>query len=276
MTESGVGEPDPSISSHIRVASWNVWANFGAWRDRYKSIAATLKRAAPDLVLLQEVWRDDAFDAVDFLASALGFHAAAAIDWFEPMTLHCGAAIVSRWPISGVDTLVPPAAHPAGSGLFQAADIAGPRGGILAVNAMLAWRPDHSDIRQAQATALGAWIKQRRRRGEAVVLGGDFNAAPDSDEMRAFTGQTKVTAPGLVFHDAWAATRPGEPGHSWSRSNPHTRPAALPDRRIDYILSAWGGPNGLGEPIAAGLLGDGGAGGDVASDHYGLWADLRY
>jgi endonuclease/exonuclease/phosphatase family metal-dependent hydrolase len=210
------------------------------------------------------------------VAAALGYHHVAAVDWFEPMQIYSGAAVLSRWPITDADSVVAPAEHPAGSGLFQAAKINGPRGPALVVNAMLAWRPDHSDIRQSQVRALGAWIKARRRRGETAVLCGDFNAGPDSDEIRALTGKAAVTAPGLVFHDAWETARPGEPGHTWSRANPYTRAAALPDRRIDYVFSAWGGSNGLGEPVSAGLLGDGEGGGSIASDHSGVWADLRY
>jgi endonuclease/exonuclease/phosphatase family metal-dependent hydrolase len=275
MSES-TSAPPAIISSTVRVASWNVWANLGDWRDRYPRIADILRRVNADVICLQEVWRDDTFDAAGSLAAQLGYNHVAAVDWFDPMRIYSGAALLSRWPISNPDSLVPPAEHPAGSGLFQAANVDGPRGRLLVANAMLAWRPDHSDIRQAQARTLGQWIKGRRARGEALVLCGDFNAGPDSDEIRALTGKGATTAPGLVFHDAWEAVRPGEAGHTWSRANPHTRAAALPDRRIDYVFSAWGGPNGLGEPVSAGLLGDGTEGGPIASDHSGLWADLRY
>jgi endonuclease/exonuclease/phosphatase family metal-dependent hydrolase len=265
--------PDPKT---VRIATWNVWANLGEWRERYPLIAATLRGRGADIVCLQEVWRDAGYDAVADVAGRLGYHYADAVDWFEPMKIHSGAAILSRWPILRSDQFVPPAEHPSGTGLFQSAVIDGPRGRIFAFNAMFAWRPDHSHIRLAQARALGAWIKAQREREALTVLCGDLNAAPDSDEIRALTGLTAAAAPGLVFHDAWAAMRPGSPGHTWSRANPFTRPAALPDRRIDYVLSAWGAPEGLGEPQAAGLLGDGAEGGPIASDHAGVWADLRY
>jgi endonuclease/exonuclease/phosphatase family metal-dependent hydrolase len=266
----------PIISSALRVASWNVWANLGDWRDRYLQIAEILRRGEADVICLQEVWRDDAFDATTFLATELGYHYAAAVDWSDYLQVHSGSAILSRWPISNTGSVVPPTEHPAAPGLFQAVSIDGPRGPMLVANAMLAWRPDHGSIRQSQARALGAWIRARRGRDQAVVLCGDFNAGPDTDEIRALTGKGAATAPGLVFQDAWEETRPDAPGHTWSRANPHTLAAALPDRRIDFVFSAWGGPNGLGQPIAAGLLGDGAEGGPIASDHSGVWADLRY
>lgn len=268
--------PPAIIGSTLRVASWNVWANLGAWRDRYPQIAEILRGAGADVICLQEVWRDEAFDAAAFVAAELGYHHHAAVEWSEFLQIHSGSAILSRWPISNPDSLVPPTEHPAAPGLFQAVSIDGPRGPVLVANAMLAWRPDHSSIRQSQARALGGWIKARRGRDQTVVLCGDFNAGPDTDEIRALTGKGAATAPGLVFHDAWEETRPGAPGHTWSRANPHTLQAALPDRRIDFIFSAWGGPGALGQPIAAGLLGDGAEGGPIASDHSGLWADLRY
>lgn len=273
MSEAG---SQAIISSTLKVATWNVWANFGDWRSRYPRIAETLRSVDADVICLQEVWHDEAFDATAFLAAELGYHQAAAVDWSDFLQTHSGAAILSRWPLSNPDSLAPPVEHPAAPGLFQAVNIEGPRGRMLVVNAMLAWRPDHSAIRQSQARALGAWIKARRGRDEPIVLCGDFNAGPDSDEIRALTGKGAAVASGLVFHDAWDSVRPDEPGHTWSRANPHTREAALPDRRIDYIFSAWGAPNSLGEPVAAGPLGDGRDGGPIASDHTGVWADLRY
>lgn len=275
MTEPPA-ELHPFTTNTVRIATWNVWANLGGWQERYPRIAATFRDNGADIICLQEVWRDAGYDAAADLADQLGYHYADAVDWFEPMQIHSGAAILSRWPILRSDKLVSAAEHPSGTGLFQAAVVDGPRGPIFVFNAMFAWRPDHGHIRLAQAKALGAWIMAQRERGAVTVLCGDLNAAPDSDEIRALTGLSAVAAPDLVFHDAWAAMRTDAPGHTWTRANIFTRAAALPDRRIDYVLSAWGAPEGLGEPQAAGLLGDAVEGGEIASDHAGVWADLRY
>jgi endonuclease/exonuclease/phosphatase family metal-dependent hydrolase len=158
--------------------------------------------------------------------------------------------------------------------LFQFSEIAGPRGIILVFNVMLDWRLDLSHVRRRQTEALCAWIRERRVRGAAVVVCGDFNAAPDSDEIRVLTGKSGVPQAGLVFYDAWDSLRPDERGFTWSNSNPYASSFPLPDRRIDYIFSAWGAPRGLGQPRACGLMGT--APGRPASDHFGVWADLRY
>lgn len=264
------------LTTTVRVATWNVWGDGGDWRDRYEQIAETLKALDPDIICLQEVWRSDTFDAPAYLAAELGYHHEAVLSWAEMFKLDYGSAILSRWPLSDAESLSPEKLHPAAYALFQAATVNGPRGPLLTANAMLAWRPDHSAFRQAQANTLGSWIKEKRERGQAVVLCGDFNAGPDSDEVRALRGEGAATATGLVFHDAWAETNPDREGHTWTKANLLTKEAALWDRRIDHVFSAWGGAQGLGQPIAAGLLGDDEGGGPIASDHFGVWADLRY
>jgi hypothetical protein len=40
---------------------------------------------------------------------------------------------------------------------------------------------------------------------------GDFNAGPDSDELRMLTGRSETPVPGLVFYDAWELAGDGTP-----------------------------------------------------------------
>jgi hypothetical protein len=49
-----------------------------------------------------------------------------------------------------------------------------------------------------------------------------------------------------------------------------------PDRRFDYVFSAWPRRGGVGHPVHCSLLGIRAPGDDQISDHYGLIADLRY
>jgi endonuclease/exonuclease/phosphatase family metal-dependent hydrolase len=49
-------DSDGLVASTVRVATWNVWANFGPWRERYPRIEAELRRVQPDIVVLQEAW----------------------------------------------------------------------------------------------------------------------------------------------------------------------------------------------------------------------------
>ena len=50
----------------------------------------------------------------------------------------------------------------------------------------------------------------------------------------------------------------------------------MPDRRVDYILSAWPRRGGIGHPTACQRLGVRPPGDLQLSDHYGIVADLRY
>src|SRR6185436_9089194 len=70
------------------------------------------------------------------------------------------------------------------------------------------------------------------------ILMGDFNAAPDSDEIRWLCGQTSLGGRRAHYQDAWARLHPSEPGWTWARANPYTKPLEFLDwdRRIDYIF----------------------------------------
>jgi endonuclease/exonuclease/phosphatase family metal-dependent hydrolase len=269
-------DSDGLAASTVRVATWNVWANFGPWRERYTLIEAELRRVQPDIIFLQEAWRDAEFDAARELSKGMGYHQVAEIDWFEPLKLHSGAAILSRWPINRSEKLTVPAEDRGTGALFQFAEIGGPRGAICVFNAMLDWRPDLSHVRQRQVKALCTWIRERGIRGTSTILCGDFNAPPDADEIRMLTGKAAPAVAGLVFYDAWDTIRPEERGVTWSNANPYARTFPLPDRRIDYVFSAWGLAAGLGQPLSCDLLGGDSSAAPPASDHFGVWADLRY
>ena len=101
-------------------------------------------------------------------------------------------------------------------------------------------------------------------------------AGPDSDEIRMLTGRSATAAPGMVFYDAWEVAGDGSPGFTWSNRNPMAAVGLYPDRRFDYILSAWPRRGGVGHPTRCSLLGVRAPGEQQVSDHYGLAADLRY
>jgi len=70
------------------------------------------------------------------------------------------------------------------------------------------------------------------------ILAGDFNTAPEADEIRWLKGMTTLAGRRVYYQDAWAAVHPGEPGITWARHNPYrAKMSWLPDdRRIDYIF----------------------------------------
>ena len=90
------------------------------------------------------------------------------------------------------------------------------------------------------------------------------------------TGATATPEAGLVFYDAWEIGGDGTAGHTWSNENPLAAVGLYPNRRFDYIFSAWPRLGGAGHPTHSELLGVRPAGELQLSDHYGVLADLRY
>jgi endonuclease/exonuclease/phosphatase family metal-dependent hydrolase len=141
--------------------------------------------------------------------------------------------------------------------------------------------PRHaSGLRQAQVRQLAHFVARTTRRRHPIVVCGDFTAGPDSDELRMLTGRSETPVPGLVFYDAWELAGEGTPGYTWSNRNPLAAPGLYPDRRFDYILSAWPRAGGVGHPTHCThfeLLGATKTPEQPQlSDHYGVVADLRY
>ena len=149
---------------------------------------------------------------------------------------------------------------------------------ITSVSTHFEHRFDRSATRVAQAEQLCAQIIERRPDPEhafPVVVGGDLNAVPDSDEIRMLTGRRTPPQHGLVLTDAWELASDDSPGYTWSRRNPHLADATWPNRRLDYVLVSWPRPKGVGVPISASLLGTTPRNGVVPSDHFGVIVELR-
>jgi endonuclease/exonuclease/phosphatase family metal-dependent hydrolase len=123
---------------------------------------------------------------------------------------------------------------------------------------------------------LGRFIQDVGRPQDPIVVCGDFNAGPDSDEIRALTGRTATVVPGLVFYDSWEIAGDGGPGYTWSNRNPLAAVGLYPDRRFDYIFSAWPRLGGAGHPTRCELIGVRPPDQPQLSDHYGVVAELRY
>ena len=153
--------------------------------------------------------------------------------------VHSGNAIVSRWPILRTAWKpLPAAGEPDERRTVVFAEIDGPRGPIQLFCTHLNWRFDHSAVRVEQVRTVAELIEECRPREYPPILCGDMNAAPDSDEIRMLTGRATVTAPKLVFHDAWEVAGEGA-GMTWSNDNPYAALDLEPARRIDYVLAGW-------------------------------------
>jgi endonuclease/exonuclease/phosphatase family metal-dependent hydrolase len=264
------------IESTVRLVTWNVWGRYDGWEEREPAIVATLEDARPDVLVLVESWATSTDDQCTRLAGPLGLphHTYSGVPAQEDETALSGIAVMSRWPIA--DT----ASRTFGGARVQYAELSGPRGPIQVYGVVLdAWWFDESRARQESVRELLAYVHESQDETVPLVVCGDFNCDPDSDEIRMMTGRTAVPVPGLSFYDAWefsATAAAGTAGATWSNANPGARQMLWPDRRIDYLFSATRRRRGAGHPLDAVLLGTTPVNGTYPSDHYAVQADLRY
>jgi endonuclease/exonuclease/phosphatase family metal-dependent hydrolase len=264
------GEP---IASTARIVTWNVWGLYGPWQEREAAIVATLRKANPDILVLAESWAKENDSQRARLAGPLGLphHTFTGVTAQEDESALSGVAVMSRWPIASSASLT------FGSLRVQHTRLEGPRGPLDVYGAVMdAWWLDESQARQDAVRGLLAHVHAARDDRTPLIVCGDFNADPDSDEMRMLTGRAATPVQGLSFYDAWDFAAPKDHGSTWSNTNPWATQLLWPDRRIDYIFSAAPRRGGAGHPVAATLLGTQPINGTYASDHYAVQADIRY
>jgi endonuclease/exonuclease/phosphatase family metal-dependent hydrolase len=263
----------PLIETTLRIITWNVWGLYGSWPEREVAIAATLRDASPDIVVLAESWAKGDDSQCARLAGPLGLphHTFSGVTAQEDKAALSGVAVMSRWPIRRGSSLT------FGSARVQFAELSGPRGLIQVYGLVMdAWWFDESQARQDAVRGLLTHVDEDQDKQAPLVVCGDFNTDPDSDEIRMLTGRTAAPVPGLSFYDAWEVAGPPAPGHTWSNNNPRATQLLWPDRRIDYIFSANPRPGGAGHPVHTALLGIHPVNNTYPSDHYALQSDLRY
>lgn len=261
------------IETTVRAVAWNVWGLYGPWEAREAAIITTLAKARPDIVVLAESWAKSQDSQCARLAGPLGLphYAFSGVTAQEDDSALSGVAVMSRWPISSR------ASTSFGDLRVQQAELAGPRGPIQVYGVVMdAWWLDESHERQEAVKGLLSEVHAARDDRIPLIVCGDFNADPDSDEVRMMTGRAAAPVQGVAFYDAWEVAGPGGKGCTWSNSNPWATQLLWPDRRIDYIFTAAPRRGGAGHPRSAALIGTTPVHGVYASDHFGVQADVRY
>ncbi len=265
-----------AIETRVRVLTWNIWWRFGPWERRQPAIAATLKAIDADIVALQEVWSDETTNFAAELAAELGYYHAFA-SGMEMKGFGFGNAVLSRWPIEASETIPLPGQRETGEGRIALyANVNGPHGVLPVFTTHLNWRFEHSPIRQLQVADLTRFVDRMGPWTFPPIVCGDFNAEPNSEEMRVLTGLTTTPVKGLVFHDAWRVAGDGGPGMTWDNANPYVYVTLEPDRRIDYILVGLPQARGAGHIVDCQIAGHRPIDGVWPSDHHAVLAKLRY
>ncbi len=295
----------PRDTTRLRVVTLNLWG-LSAPLDRRLALAiAQLQQLDADVICLQEVRPLNGISGpttADVLGDALGMHVEyrATMQWadrrFEGGAAagEEGLAILSgRQPARVIFNPLPHARPQESRGLLSAA-INVQDGPIWVHTTHLHYRLDDGLAREAQVVAVDQMIRNCGRNNDSApqILCGDFNATPDSDEIRFLRGLTTlphdVNGVRTHFQDAWLRLH-REPAHgdgpqqgiTWSSDNEHTRSLRSLDidRRIDYVFVTSRKRDGRGSVLRCQVVmtereGEG-ADAICASDHYGVMADIQ-
>ncbi|PQO36483.1 endonuclease/exonuclease/phosphatase family protein [Blastopirellula marina] len=229
-------EPQP-----LRVLSYNI--HHGEGMDHkidLPRLAGVIKSVSPDLVLLQEVDRNvkrsGEVDQIAELAKLTGMQFA----FGGNLSLgdgKYGNAILSRFPLEDVENhLLPNGEGGEQRGVLSAVvklpeSLGGVECRVLAAH--LDHRPGDAD-RLASVDAIAKWLGEEDR---LAILGGDFNATPESEVLKK-------------FREWWTP--------AGTQETP-TIPVAKPTRQIDFVGYRYGETIKVGEAV---VLDE-----PVASDH---------
>ena len=267
--------------ARLRALTLNLFAEHGDWPARRRALQSGLERLRPDVVALQEAIVDDGHDSA---REVLGteYEVAHQTRGLVGDGRHHGASVASRWPITGVhevDLHLTPRTRDYSCGAVIA-EVAAPEpiGRLLVAchGNSWAWWAEHE--RELQALAVVRRIEEVVAEEPAhVVVGGDFNATPDTSSMRFWTGRTSLNGTSTAYRDCWESVHGEAAGWTFDPRNALSaidEPDLDRGRRIDYLLVRCGdhGPTlrvadcrlALAEPVD----------GVQPSDHYGVVADL--
>ncbi len=301
----------------LRLVTLNLWGTQAPLGRRMALALRQFRELDADVIGLQEVEPIEAEQVADVsaatgvevgelgegattahvLGAALGMHVRYEVSvrweagaWPGAAAGEQGLAILSRHPIEETRSLALPEARPADARQLLSAKIGTGAGPIWVHTTHLHYRLDDGLARERQVLAIDEALRGMGRglTDAPQVLCGDFNAEPDSDEMRFLRGLTTLGERRTHFQDAWLRCRPEpvrgdgpEQGITWSSENEHTRPLRSLDidRRIDYILVTSRKRDGRGTVRDCRVVmrereGDGEQS-VCASDHYGLLADVQ-
>jgi endonuclease/exonuclease/phosphatase family metal-dependent hydrolase len=289
----------------LRVAQLNAGSLLEpGWDERREVIVAWLDHLAPDIVCLQEVWESPTTgrgNTAGWIAEHMpraGWHwhfggSTFGAGAWPDADLAFGSVVLSRWPIDdhayhrlplAPDDRTDPFADDVPWELLHVRTA-----GLDVFSTHLAAAPHHCHHRARQVLAIDDHIRAARGELDAMVFGtpreampailcGDFNAEPDSDEIRFLCSLAALDGRTTYYQDAWRVAGDGAGFTQDWRTNPIAAAMNVPRKRIDYVFV--GDPfqrrDGAGRVLSAELAFDASLTGRVASDHTGLVVDIAW
>jgi endonuclease/exonuclease/phosphatase family metal-dependent hydrolase len=219
------------MSASLRVLTFNLWVGAELER-RLVHVTSAIAALRPDAVLLQEVRSGPSLrNTAEQIAAGLGWSGVAFASQLPADRAELqGVAIIAPAPLHSVYTT--PLPHKEGilTYVMLSARLTHAGRQIALHTTHLRWRPVDSKLRSDQARAVLSVMQAYG--GDVQIVGGDFNAAPQTQEIGVFRNR-------LV--DSFGTRHPDTPGITWARRNPNTGPIATThglkrDRRIDYLF----------------------------------------
>lgn len=257
----------------MRVVTLNFWGTEAPLDLRLNLAIRQLRALGPDVVCMQEVKAHDGATTAHTIANALGMHALYG-HGTGPLEDGQGVALVTRAPVRDHVSTLLPFPNPADE---QRVLLSGEADGVWVHTTHLNYRLDDGLAREQQVLAIDDVIRARRTlTSPPQILCGDFNATPDSDEIRFLRGLTTLGGRRTHFQDAWLRMHPHDDGITWSSENEQTRPLRSLDidRRIDFIFVTSRKKDGRGTIERCDVVLADREQGVCASDHYGVLADI--
>ncbi len=103
---------------------------------------------------------------------------------------------------------------------------------------------------------------------------GDFNAEPDSTEIRFLRGLHAIGGVSTYLADCFGLLGEGRGVTFDPTRNPFAAPTHEPPRRIDYVFVRGPDRQVRGKPLSARVVIDEVESGVCATDHYGVLAEV--
>lgn len=262
----------------LSVLSLNLWNNSGPYAARRKHLRDWIDRLDPDLIGFQEALRGEAWDQVAELLEGRNYHVdfVRASDFWGASGLDFGNAVATRWRIADRAMLELPDGGDGETRSALSVTVESPVGPIAFTTTHLNWKFHHGAIRERQVVALCDFVLARRPKGGfPPILTGDFNAEPDSAEIRYVQGLQALAGRSVHFRDAWRVAGDGGPGITWTNRNPYARKWHEPDRRIDYVFGGYPQTDGTGRIEHCRVVCDPEKDGVWPTDHLAVYAEFR-
>jgi endonuclease/exonuclease/phosphatase family metal-dependent hydrolase len=282
---------NPNRREVFRIVTLNVGSFYEPdWPARRVELVTWLRELDADVVCLQEVWETDheantAAWIVDQFAEGhwhWAFGGPEVLVYGRATPIRFGSAILSRRPIerSRLDLLPADSRNGVPDVYRMAMELLSVRtGGVDVYSTHLAPPPAQAYHRIEQVLFIDDVIRLRQRSSDLVgpILCGDFNAEPDSDEIRFLGSLATINGTSTYYQEAWRATaQPGLGITADPRVNKTAAYLNVPPKRIDYIFAADAffrrGGGGLITHVERCF--DEPRTGVYASDHFGLMAEL--